>query len=491
VAHVIATARAGADQGAMAMPSRGRALDEGFTLIEILVASFVLVVGLLGVLGLLNGALRTTSVNIERVGATNIARELVERTRGLDYDDMSGGLVKTRLQAQGLGSGTPWTIERRGVTYTISSSSCTYDDPADKVAATPPANVCTPQPTGATGDSNGEDFRRTTFDVAWTERGGTPRTISQSTLVVNPSGGLGPRIVSFTPITQTITTNVSSVSVVWTTTPATALRWFVDDGASSGSSTGSTSFTTNWSIGSSGSGSEILDGTYEISAQPFDDRDIAGEAKRAQVLINRRQAYAPPALGGGHDTRAGDWVDLQWSPNSERDIQGYRVFWAGANAIVGDSDDAQVCPGPGVSGPLSSTATSCTDLTPATGPTKYYVVAVDRDASNNYRNGDRRAVTISAAGSRPGAPAGPLTVATADNAPQLSWSAPVSGTVNFYRIYRDGTAVGYADRYGRTTGTGRTFTDDSAASLPHRYWVTTVDNAFNESDPLGPVTWTP
>ena len=141
-----------ADDVCMPMPSSARARDDGFTIVEILVASFVLVVGMLGVLSLLNGALRTTSVNIERVGATNLVRELVEGTRGLDYDDMSGSLVQSRLQAAGLGSGSPWTIVRRGVTYTITATSCTYDDPADKLAATPPAGVCTPQPVAPTGE---------------------------------------------------------------------------------------------------------------------------------------------------------------------------------------------------------------------------------------------------------------------------------------------------------------------------------------------------
>lgn len=488
-----------ADHGDMATPSRGRALDEGFTLVEIMVASFVLVVGMLGVLALLSGALRTTSVSIERVGATNIARELVERTRGLDYDDMVTGLVQTRLQAAGLGSGTPWTIVRRGVTYTITSSSCTYDDPNDKLASPPPPNVCTPQPAGATGDSNGEDFRRTSFTVSWTQRGGQPGSVTQTTLVVNPSGGLGPRIKDYSPITQVITTNVSSVTVTWNTTPATTLRWAVDDGTSGGTVSGSTSFATIWDIGSSGSGSEVLDGTYDISAQAYDDRDIAGEARRAQVVINRRVPYPPPTFSGGHDTRTGDWVDLEWTPNRERDIQGYRVFWAGPDGTVGDSDDTPVCPGPGVSAPLSATTTTCTDLTPPSGPTKYYVVAVDRTTVVNpdgtvtgqLRDGDRRPLTIAAPGGRPSSPTGPLTVATVDNLPKLSWSAPGSGNVSFYRIYRDGTAVGFADRYGTTAGTDTTFVDDGANNVTHKYWVTTVDNSYNESDPLGPVTWTP
>lgn len=483
--------RPAADHVGMATPSRGRDLDDGFTLVEIMVASFVLVVGMLGVLALVNGALRTTSVNIERVGATNIARELVERTRSLDYDDMTGTLVKDRLQAAGLGTGTPWTIVRRGVTYTITATSCVFDDPADGLAATPPANVCTPQPTGATGDSNGEDFRRTTFTTSWVQRGGTPVSVSQSTLVVNPSGGLGPRIISYSPVTATVTTNVSSFTINWATTPATTLRWSVDDGVSGGSSTGSTSFQTVWDIGTSGSGSEILDGNYDISAQAYDDRDIAGEARHAQVLINRRVPYAPPAFDGGHDTRVGDWVDLQWSPNRERDIRGYRVFWAGANGTVGDGDDAQVCPAPNVTTPLATT--SCTDLAPPSGPTKYYIVAVDTDNSATplLRNGDRRTLSIGAPGSRPSPPSGPLSVATVNNQPKLTWSAPAAGNVSFYRIYRDGTAVAFADRYGRSSGTATSFVDADAQNVSHSYWVTTVDGSFNESDPLGPVTWTP
>jgi prepilin-type N-terminal cleavage/methylation domain-containing protein len=471
---------------------RARDLDDGFTLVELLVATFVLLVGVLGVLTLLTGALRTTAANNERVGATNLARELVEETRSLDYDDMTGSLVPSRLQARGLGSGSPWTIQRRQTTYTITATSCTYDDPTDKLAATPPAGVCTPQPAGVTGDSNGEDFRRTTFQVAWRETGGVQRSVTQTTLVVNPSGGLGPRIVSFNPITQTITSNVSSATIVWTTTPATTLRWAADDGASSGSSTGSTSFTTNWDIGTSGGSGEILDGSYEISGQPFDDRDIAGEAKRAQVVLNRRQPYQPPSLGGGHDTRVDDWVDLQWSPNAERDILGYRVMWAGPDGIAGNGNDTQVCPAPAVGTMLENTTTSCADRSPPAGATTYYIVAVDRAPDNQLRDGDRRTLSVDAAASqRPRQPGGPLVAQTVENQPTLTWSAPSGSSPSFYRIYRDGTAIGYTDRYGRTSGNTTQFTDDGPGAGGHTYWVTAVDSSYNESDPLGPVTWSP
>ena len=471
-------------------PATGRGLgsDDGFTIVEVLVACLVLVVGMLGVLTLLTGSLRTTKANSERVGATNLARRLVEQTRTLDYDDMAGSLVATRLQAAGdLGSGSPWTFTARGVTYTITATACTYDDPADGLASPPPGGVCSPQPTGSGADANGDDFRRITFRIAWSKAGVSGTTsVAQTTLVSNPAGGLGPRIVSFTPVAQTITSSVSSVVVDWTTTAAQSLRWTVDDGASGGSSSGSTSFTSTWAIGSSGSGlaSEILDGSYQISAQPFDDRSVAGEVKRADVVLNRRRPYAPEDFAGGHDTRL-DIVDLQWSPNRERDILGYRVERERA-----DLPNVQVCPAPSAGAMLAPTATSCAVVSPPSLQTTYRLVAIDRAATNQPRDGDPASLSVPVAGTRPAAPSA-LTVQTVAGDPRLSWTAPAGGGVSFYRIYRDGSAVGYADRYDRASGGATTYTDASAGVGTRRYWVTAVSSSFNESLPIGPVTWPP
>ena len=56
--------------------------------------------------------------------------------------------------------------------------------------------------------------------------------------VTNPTGGLGPRITGFTPVTQSITSALTtSASIAWTTTAAATLNWIVDDGQSSGSVT--------------------------------------------------------------------------------------------------------------------------------------------------------------------------------------------------------------------------------------------------------------
>jgi prepilin-type N-terminal cleavage/methylation domain-containing protein len=457
--------------------------ENGFTIIEVMVASFVLLVGMLGVLTMLTGMLGTTKSSNARVAATNLARELVETTRGLDYDNL--GLVVAQVQARGLGPGTPWTIQRRGVTYTVTATTCAFDDPTDGYAATAPANACNVNAVGT--DSNGDDFRRVTFQLAWSD-GGRSRSMSQTTLIVNPAGGLGPRITKITPLTQTITLNTNP-TLAWETTPAQSLRWEIDDGKSNGSVTGSTAFTTIWNIGIAGSGTEVLDGSYTISGQAFDDRDIAGEAKRADIVLNRSAPYAPTNFAGGHDTRAGDWVDFDWSLNRERDILGYRVVWAGPDGALGNGNDQQVCPAPSAGSMLAKTTTSCADFTPQPGVQTYYIVAIDRDntASAAPRDGAPAFLTINAAGSRPSAPAG-LAVAIVNSQPKLSWNAS-AGAV-FYRIYRDGTSFSAttSNRWNRTSDATTTFTDASPDIGGHTYRVTAVDSTYNESDPSGPVT---
>jgi hypothetical protein len=101
-----------------------------------------------------------------------------------------------------------------------------------------------------------------------------------------------------------------------------------------------------------------------------------------------------------------------------------------------------------------------------------------------------------------------LSVATnsATGLPVLSWSAvapsPNSATdgdkILFYRIYRDPTSLPpatpeYAARVGATSnGLQQTFEDNTSGvgnASTHIYWVVAVDQHYNESDPIGPVTW--
>src|SRR5688500_5563317 len=106
--------------------------ESGFTLIEVLVASVVLIVGVLSALLLLDTANGATVTTRSREAATNLTRELTEATRGLPYAQISESSLPGLLQAQpGLEDSTAggeYTIRRRGFTYTITTRSCIVDE---------------------------------------------------------------------------------------------------------------------------------------------------------------------------------------------------------------------------------------------------------------------------------------------------------------------------------------------------------------------------
>lgn len=451
-------------------------------MIEVMAATLVLVVGMLAVLTVLQQGLEKTQLNRQRVTATNLVRELTEAARTVAYPSLTTAQAAAALQGAKPELATTtagtWTVKRGATTYTISISACAFDDPADKIASTAPPGKCANNPGGATGDLNGDDFRRLTIDLSWSELGNASKiqTLRQTTLVVNPSGGIGPRILSF-PNASDVTSGTQATFTV-TTSPSDAVYWNADDGKSKGNATGGpTTWSIKWDLRLATAADAVLDGTYTVTAQALDDRGVVGDTKLATVTINRVAPFPVKNFVGGHDTRDGDWVDLQWSLNHERDITGYRVFWAGVNGVVNDADDQQVCPA--AIGSLPKTATTCQHLTPPPGATRYYIRAYDANFSSTPTTLDVVAATPR--------PAAPDTLSVSGLAePTLTWPAPAGPAPAFYRIYRGGTAV--ADRFSRTGDL--TFTDVTADTT-QKYWVTAVDATFNESLPVGPVTWSP
>src|SRR5215211_1598695 len=176
--------------------------SSGFSLVEVMIAALILLIGAGAAFSLIDTANRSASANNARVGGTNLTRELTEYARTTDYDLLQPTQLLTALRKHssiaGSLSGGKWTIERRGVTYEVSASVCTFDDPKDGLGAAAPDNAC-PKPAavaGAPAEVNPDDFRRVTYRVNWKIRGHVGKA-SHSTLVVNPAGGLGPRITGF------------------------------------------------------------------------------------------------------------------------------------------------------------------------------------------------------------------------------------------------------------------------------------------------------
>ena len=469
--------------------------SSGFSLVEVMVAALILMIGAGAAFSLIDGANRSVSFNSARVGATNLARELTEYARTTDYDLLQPSQLVTGLRKHapiaGTLSGTQWTIERRNVTYTITASVCTFDDPKDGLAATAPANAC-PKPAavaGAPAEVNPDDFRRVTYTLAWTARGRSG-TASQSTLVVNPAGGLGPRITRFDPENN----DVAGSSMQWggtstlrlESTSAASVHWSVDDGVSGGDATGGpTDWGFEWKLGTAFSSTDpwVHDGTYTIQAQAFDARGVPGEAFVRTVYVNRHKPAAISGFVGGYNSSR-DVVDMRWNRYDERDLQGYRV--------VRVTDNKQICPA--TAGDLQQ-GLSCTDTKPLPVLSSYQVFAVDclvlSASSCSHRDGEALPpldVKI-LPGTAPDAPTG-LTASVVDGKPTLSWTAPATvpnGPIRFYRIYRD-TGTGVSDRYDETVTSDPTYVDPNPGSTTaHKYWVTAIDKDFNESPPSAPV----
>ena len=116
---------------------RLRAREDGFTIIEVMMAMVVLLVGVLGTVSLVETGLRSTSRTTAREQATNVARDLVERTRQADYTSMTMGLAPATLRATITSespsalSGSTFTVTRRNVVYTVTVFACSIDDPTD------------------------------------------------------------------------------------------------------------------------------------------------------------------------------------------------------------------------------------------------------------------------------------------------------------------------------------------------------------------------
>jgi Tfp pilus assembly protein PilV len=164
--------------------------ESGFTLIEVLVAATLLIVGVFATLALLDTATKATATSRQRDVANAIGQELVERAQGGRYtaalNDMTDIIPATatpgpadRLRAamdpDGESSSsavTPatvttgtlptnvtqsWTLRRQNTTYTVSYRACTVSDTYQQVQVQGPYDCSAPTtpPSGTETTSGG------------------------------------------------------------------------------------------------------------------------------------------------------------------------------------------------------------------------------------------------------------------------------------------------------------------------------------------------
>ena len=455
--------------------------SRGFTLVEVLAAVAILLVGVLGVLALSNGASETTAKTKSREAATGLNRELIEAVHGIAYVDLTPAPVAQQLQgAPGLddSSGAAgWQIARRGVTYTVTTSLCLIDDPKDGMGVHD-TTYCSDVGAAGTADAEPSDYKRFTTTVTWAETGRN-RTASQSVLITNTDRGPAITSLDTLPAGNATVTSGSTVGFrAFTSSEPYKLEWYLDgafqeDRASGVSGSGTGPFTFNWQIGSACSTGSVLDGTYAISLQGFNRSDSTAGSRALTVSLNRCVPLPPTGLTGGRNR----WgVELSWESNREDDVAGYRVFRG-----IGSATPTAIASGP-CSGVVKQS--ECIEPDPAsTQSLTYNVRAVDRDPSSGaFRNGAATANITVAAGNR--APATP-TIGNAGTYATIGWYAvsdPDRGdAVDFYRIYRDGQTLAHRYDVIDAVGDPILWNEPKPDGTTHTYYVVAVDTKLAES----------
>jgi hypothetical protein len=389
-----------------------------------------------------------------------------------------------------------WQIARRGITYTVTVSECSIDDPKDGWGVHDSTFCKDPGEKEGTEDSQPADLKRITVDVRWVAKGRSPDVRQVGTLTAaGEAVGLSASNLQLSvptvaaPGAPVITEPVNNLLTFTFAAPSstTGAVWSLDGVRQTPDPEKGTPWKFSWPIAG------LSDGLYKVTVQAVNASGVVGPPLTIPVTLIRGAPAAPKVTAGGFNTvnvagTAKKVVELQWQANPERNVIGYRVY---------NPSNKRVCP---ENASTLSLALSCIDSNPpaptATNLT-YTVVALYRKAekpsellSEQVSEGAAASFTIAGGEPPPGGPnvpESPLTlVHNADGSVTLSWSAPRSGpAVSFYRIYRGGT--NYDERYDTASGAVTNYTDKDAVG-EHSYWVTAVSSALTESPFLGPVT---
>jgi Tfp pilus assembly protein PilV len=491
---------------------RVRRDERGFTIIEVIVAASLLLVGVVGTIQMVNVAGEQTVSDQAREAATNLARELVEAGNHVPYEQLTPSGAASALQAVPnlANTGTGWQLQRRNFTYTVSATACTVDDKVDgyrspSATGTFCAESSQTDAAAATQDRNGDDFRRLTVTLTWTQNSKT-KSVTQSTIVNNPGDAAGPAVTTLTSNQWSPVTSSSVTSIVFSaettgppqTSTTTKVKYSIDGTYRGDATKVGNEWRFTWN-----NVNTLPDATYIVTAQAYDANNRSRGVRILRMVLNRNPATAPIALTGGRNVRLSSGgqsvIDLEWDSSNEPDVTGYRVYrnttssTSGATLVCETSLEGLSYGTAWTSFSRTKDPLSCADTAvPSSGSLWYGVTPLDADpltgAVRQQQTFDT--VEIFANTTKPAAPTGLTgTYSSATNTVNLSWTAPAGVTVDHYRIYRDGSAL--SNRYDRTAGTQTTWTDNQLAGAKHTYRVVAVSTPssstkYAESDPAGP-----
>ncbi len=208
--------------------------ESGMTMIEIMVAMVVLLVGMGGTLVLLAGGLSSTNSTSAREGATNLARDVVERSREAGYKDITKATAPTRVASMlpeaPTVTGSSFQVTRRNTTYTVTVMACSIDDPSDGAGQGDATFCAAPTSTNTPGSSTpGYAANVNVLGIGVTAGGTLLDTVCNA--VASPSGTailtqLNAALTNVVPISACPGTG--SNTVPFDSTPADLRRFRVD-----------------------------------------------------------------------------------------------------------------------------------------------------------------------------------------------------------------------------------------------------------------------
>src|SRR5215216_2140612 len=284
--------------------------ERGFTLIEVMVAILILVVGFAGAFAMIDGANARTLDTKQREAATALSREIVEAARSVPYTQLNPTSMVTQIQAiPGLEDSSGdfgWTVERRNQTYTIAMTVCSVDDDQDTFGDTTAGNFCAGTGGAAGTDRNPDDYKRVAVTVTW-QRGSVQRSIQQAGIVNNEASAVGPSVDFVDQVpggldTTLITTDPDTVTFdVEAEEDAVSIRFAVDGVVKDTADANSALFT--WEI--STDDEQVADGTYVVSVTAFDEEGTPGPTRSRTLRLNRLIPSAPQDVFGGWNSRTG------------------------------------------------------------------------------------------------------------------------------------------------------------------------------------------
>lgn len=124
--------------------------NRGFTIIEVLIATFIIGVVITGLFGLFVLSLRTVQDNERRIAAVALANERVEMIRNLPYADVGtdGGIPSGSIPQEE-------TVVRNSAPYVVRTDIRYVDDPYDGVAGGDPSDLLN------------TDYKQVRVEVSW------------------------------------------------------------------------------------------------------------------------------------------------------------------------------------------------------------------------------------------------------------------------------------------------------------------------------------